>query len=168
MSRMIKAPSRKAGRVMIGLVAGATVAMSPVAEAAAQPADAGSPSAETVAARGHKIDHCYGHKVKSWWIDPIRKIGRMDLWYSTLSGGTSCLMVYDTRPGKHWVEAEIWKGKKHKRYSDKGHYEYYAGGVRIKHTKRSCIDLYGVATVQGKHPGYWLSGVHPRSGTMCH
>lgn len=119
-------------------------------------------------AAGHVIDHCYGHRVNKWELGATsHNMGRLELWYSHRSGGTSCVMVYDERKGRHFMKAQIAVGK-HKYHTDKGRYRYFAGGVRIKHTNGKCIAARGAAGWKGSLQSTSVGRLGPRSGDFVH
>lgn len=134
-------------------------------------ATTGFTAVTTTSARADIIDHCYGNRVAKHRMEKVRngqKKGRVELWYSSRSGGTSCVMTYHGRDGRAQVGAWLQvngRGVK----QDRGVYRYYAGGVRQKHTRGHCV-TYGGWAGGGKRPyAVWITKhtVHPKTGKRC-
>lgn len=122
--------------------------------------------ATPAAADYNVIDHCYGHRVKTWDLRPSH-VGRLELWYSSKSSGTSCVMTYDERKYNGYIFAGIMKvGARSWQAADDGPYEYYAGGAVIKHTKGRCITIGGRVSPADQNMRK-VSHIHPRGGKHC-
>lgn len=103
-------------------------------------------------------DHCVGNKMRP--NKPLingygKKIGHIELWYSSRNGGQKCVMTYNHGKGTRVTQATLWAddnrdGGDDRRASDRGRYEYYAGGAFLNQTNGSCVQFYG--EVLGPNP----------------
>lgn len=125
----------------------------------------------TTSAHADIVGHCYGNRVAKHRMELAssgKKKGRVELWYSSRSGGTSCVMTYHGRSGRTFTGAWLQvKGRGVKQ--DRGVYRYYAGGVRQKHTRGHCVMFGGWAGHNKRPYASWLpkGWVHPKTGKRC-
>ena len=106
------------------LAAGLAVAAAPVASAAT---------------------NCSGTQIDSMALKAgSRSAGRAELWYSSASGGTNCVIVYDNRAGRHYIGAYIDRGNSGGwDDGDVGNYEYYAGPIKLTKMSGTCVSWGG-------------------------
>jgi len=103
-------------------------------------------------------DYCIGTKVAQHNIYGQNNVllGHTELWYSSTSGGQSCVMTYNLG-GRPYTEAHIrryinmpadgWRVES----NDEGYYQYYAGGSYINNTAGRCIGWGGSISGYGHY-----------------
>lgn len=111
------------------------------------------------AAHADLVSQCYGNQVAgSPWV--IKKngaaIGRVEVWYSSLDGGTNCVMTRNYQPGRQWTMARL-KIADGRARTDEDNFKLYAGGVRFKHTNHKCIKWAGMVSGVGWVQNNWAN-----------
>jgi hypothetical protein len=79
--------------------------------------------------------------------------GRVELYYSSASGGTNCLIVRDgdSATTRHHIGATLRREDLSYRGEDSGNYRKYAGGVLVTQTDGRC--MYVTANTSWPQPG---------------
>lgn len=87
--------------------------------------------------------------------------GRAELWYSSSSGGTNCVIVYDNLAGRHAIGAYIDRGNSGGwDKSDVGNYNYYAGPVSLTNMSHTCVSWGGNMYVGNTYYSAFRFNVH--------
>ena len=105
---------------------------------------------------GFRASACPGSVIGSY---PLRDGGgtahpnaRVNVYYSTNSGGTNCAVLLDNEAGDHWMRVTIggrpevpvnWA-------SDYGTFSSYAGAVGIRDTNGQCVHVTGTIRDNGR------------------
>lgn len=69
--------------------------------------------------------------------------GRLELRYSSATGGTNCAILYDMASGSHQMSVTIRRADLSYSGSDSGMYSTYAGGVAVTGAASRCIYVSG-------------------------
>lgn len=119
----------------------------------------GMPSA-SAESRGPLKSSCSGSKLATKVIRNTdgRRIGRSELWYSSINGGQNCVITYNEVPGRANTYAYlIIDDNRNRRHDstdrvsyDIGDYQYYAGASYRNRTNGKCVKWGGwIRSYQG-------------------
>lgn len=121
-----------------------------------------SPAA--AASSGPLKSSCSGSLVRTWNLsDDGVALGRVELWYSTASGGTNCVLTYNTVSGSPFTSIHLFVDDNNDGYVDRvaydqGNYSSYAGASYLTGTDGNCVQVSGTVHVSSSRTDTYESG----------
>lgn len=139
--------------VCAAVAIGGAIAMAPLSNAeSTSKASSSDVTTASVRAPYRLVDSCRGTKIREWQLRNSfgDKAGILRLYYSSSYGGTNCVILYDNAPGSHVMSVGLRRSDLSYYGVDSGNYQYYAGGVEIRHADNRCVYVKGKLSL-GSH-----------------